>query len=147
MKRHIPGLHQQASNSDDNLEGLFLVRVERAFYRWHPQKPFFALRLTVLEPKEHTGQTISGRLYCTPKALWKLSWFLRDFGYDPDLLGRDEVDEKALLGLRGVVRTSRTTLNGHSFLNLEAFAPAGEWEELSVASVESSDAQEKTDDL
>ena len=135
MKRHIPGLHQQAPNSDDNLEGLFLVRVERAFYRWHPQKPFFALRLAVLEPKEFADKTINGRLYCTPKALWKLSWFLRDFGYDTELLGRDEVDEKALLGLRGVVRVSRTTLNGRSFLNLEGFAPAGEWEEVSVETV------------
>ncbi len=81
MKRHIPGLHQQAQSSDDHLEGLFLVRVERAFYRWHPQKPFFALRLAILEPKEHTGQMISGRLYCTPKALWKLNWFLRDFDF------------------------------------------------------------------
>ena len=66
MIRHFPGLHQQASNSEDTLEGLFLLQVERVFYRWHPQKPFFALRLAVLEPKEHTGQTLSGRLYCTP---------------------------------------------------------------------------------
>ncbi len=150
MKRHIPGLHSEAQNHEDNaLEGIFLVRVERAFYRWHPQKPFFALRLAVLEPKEHASLTISGRLYCTPKALWKLSWFLRDFSYDPDLLGRDEVDEKALLGLRGVVRTSRTMLNGRSFLNLEAFAPAGEWEELSVEAVGSSAGEENrgADDL
>ena len=150
MKRHIPGLHSEAQNHEDSaLEGIFLVRVERAFYRWHPQKPFFALRLAVLEPEEHAGQTISGRLYCTQKALWKLSWFLRDFSYDPDLLGRDEVDEKALLGLRGVVRTSRTVLNGRSFLNLEAFAPAGEWEELSVESVGSSAGEENrgADDL
>ncbi len=147
MKRHIPGLHREAQDGDDILEGLFLVRVERAFYRWHPQKPFFALRLAILEPKEHAGQTISGRLYCTPKALWKLSWFLRDFGYDLDLLGRDEVDEKALLGLRGVVRTSHTTLNGRSFVNLDGFAPAGEWEELSVATLESSADQENRHDL
>ncbi len=147
MKRHIPGLHREAQNEDDILEGLFLVRVERAFYRWHPQKPFFVLRLGILEPKEHAGQVISGRLYCTPKALWKLSWFLRDFGYDLDLLGRDEVDEKALLGLRGVARTSRTTLNGRSFINLDGFAPAGEWEELSVATLESSADQENRHDL
>ena len=149
MKRHIPGLHRESQNGDDILEGLFLVRVERAFYRWHPQKPFFALRLAILEPKEHTGQAISVRLYCTAKALWKLSWFLRDFAYDPDLLGRDEVDEKTLLGLRGVIRTSRTTLNGRSFLNLEAFAPAGEWEELSVEAVSSSAGEENrgADDL
>jgi hypothetical protein len=147
MKRHILGLHGKAQNGDNNLEGLFLVRVERAFYRWHPQKPFYALRLGILEPKEHTGQSISGRLYCTPKALWKLRWFLRDFGYDTDLLGRDEVDEKALLGLRGVVRISRTTLNGRSFLNLDGFAPAGEWEELSTALISSPEGPEASHDL
>jgi hypothetical protein len=51
-------------------------------------------------------------------------------------MGRDEVDEKALMGLRGIVRISRTTLNGRSFLNLGGFAPASEWEELSVSSQE-----------
>ena len=147
MKRHIPGLHGAAQNGDSTLEGLFLVRVEQAFYRWHPQKPFFALRFVILEPKEHAGQNISGRLYCTVKALWKLNWFLRDFGYDPDLLGRDEVEEKALVGLRGVVRISRTVLNGPSFLNLEAFAPTGEWEELAVTSISRPDREEAANDL
>ncbi len=147
MKRHIPGLHSSARDGENSLEGLFLVRVERAFYRWYPQKPFFALRFAILEPKEHSGQSFSGRLYCTPRALWKLNWFLRDFGYDPDLFGRDEVDEKALLGLHGVVRVSRTVLNGRSFLNLEAFAPTGEWEELSVAAISRSDEEEAANDL
>ena len=132
MKRHISGLHREAGNGDDLREGIFLVRTERAFYRWHPQKPFFALRFAILEPKEHQGHCLAGRLYCTPKALWKLNWFLRDFGYDPDLLGRDEVDEKALLGLRGILRVSHTVLNGRSFLNLDGFAPTSQWEELSV---------------
>jgi hypothetical protein len=31
--------------------------------------------------------------------LWKLNWFLRDFGYDTALLGRDEVDEIQMTGL------------------------------------------------
>lgn len=35
-----------------------------------------------------------------------LGWFLRDFVYDPELLSRDQVDEKALKNLRGVVRTT-----------------------------------------
>ncbi len=129
MKRCFPGLSQQAVNKEENLEGIFLVRVDRAFYRWHPQKPFFSLRFAIIEPKELAGKTISGRLYCTPKALWKLNWFLRKFGYDAESLGRDEVDEKALLGLRGVVKVSHTTVNGHSYLNLDGFAAAGEWEE------------------
>ena len=51
----------------------------------------YILRLSVLEPRELAGRIISGRLYCTPKALWKLGWFLRDFVYDADLLGRDEM--------------------------------------------------------
>jgi hypothetical protein len=96
MKRHIPGLHHEQRASDDTLEGIFLVRVDRAFYRWHPQRPFYVLRLAILEPREHQDRSLTGRLYCTPKALWKLRWFLRDFGYDPDLMGRDEVDEKKL---------------------------------------------------
>ena len=133
MKRHIPGLHCEQPESVDNLEGIFLVRVDRAFYRWHPQRPFYALNFAILEPREHQGRSLTGRLYCTPKALWKLRWFLRDFGYDRDLMGRDEIDEKALLGLQGIVRISHTTLNGRTFLNLSGFAPASEWEELSVS--------------
>jgi len=133
MKRHIPGLHGEPREIDDALEGIFLVRVDRAFYRWHPQRPFYVLNLAILESREHHGRSLTGRLYCTPKALWKLRWFLRDFGYDRDLMSRDEVDEKALLGLQGIVRISHSTLNGRTFLNLSGFAPASEWEELSVS--------------
>ncbi len=75
----------------------------------------------------------SGRLYSTERALWKLNWFLRDFSYDMDLLSQDQIDEKALINLRGVVRTTHVTLNGRTFQNLEAFAPAANWEELSCS--------------
>jgi hypothetical protein len=134
MKRHIAGLNGETHTSKNIPEGVFLVRVDRVFYRWHPQRPFYVLQLAILEPRELQSHSLTGRLYCTPKALWKLRWFLRDFGYDPDLMGRDEVDEKALMGLRGIVRISRTTLNGRSYLNLGGFAPASEWEELSLSS-------------
>jgi hypothetical protein len=98
-----------------------------------PTRPFYLVRFSVIEPKEHRGDSLAGRIYCTPKALWRLSWFLRDFKYNTDLLGRDELDEKALLGLQGIVRVSHTTLNSHSFLNLDGFAPAADWEEFSPA--------------
>ena len=130
MTRHIPGLHREGSNGSDVLEGVFLARVDRAFYRWHPTRPFYLLRFAVLEPKQHRGHSLTGRIYCTPKALWRLSWFLRDFAYNNDLLGRDELDEKALLGLQGIVRVSHTVLNGHCFLNFDGFAPAADWEEF-----------------
>jgi hypothetical protein len=130
MRCHIAGLGQSEKGQ---VEGLFLVRVERAVYRSHAQKPFFTLFFVVLEPEAFQGRRFSGRLYGTPKALWKLNWFLRDFGYDRELIEHDQVDEKALAGLRGVVRVSHTALNGYSFLNLEGFAPSAQWEELFTA--------------
>jgi hypothetical protein len=133
VKFHIPGLHRENRNGSDQFEGIFLVRVDRAFYRWHLTRPFYLLRFAILEPKEHCGHFLPGRIYCTPKALWRLSWFLRDFGYNTDLLGRDELDEKALLGLQGIVRVSHTVRNGHSFLNFDGFAPAADWEEIAPA--------------
>src|SRR3984885_4646371 len=133
MKRQVPGLHGATQRGDSDLEGLFLVRVDTVFFRWLPHKPCFALSLSILEPNEYAGRTISGRLYSTSKALWKLNWFLRDFGYDTDLLGRDEIDERALVGLRGIVQISHTRLSGRSFLNLERFAPASDWDEVTTA--------------
>ena len=147
MKRQIPGLHLNHRGIESKLEGLFLVRVDRALYRWHAQKPFIEIRFVVLEPKRFEGRPLSGRLYCTERALWKLNWFLRDFGYDAQLLKDDQVDEKALSNLRGVVRTSYITLNGRSYQNLEAFAPEGDWEALDCSSLTESDAQRSSDGL
>src|ERR1700758_3860617 len=134
MKRRVQGLKETSHSGADQVpDGVFLVRVDKTQYRWHAQKPFYMLRLCVLEPERFAGRVISGRVYCTPKALWKLGWFSRDFLYDPELLGREEVDEKALAGLRGVVKISHTTVNGTSLLNFDGFAPASQWEELSFA--------------
>ena len=143
MKRGFPGLSHAALPTSEVPDGLYLVRVERVQYRWDKQKPYYAVRLTVLEPKAFVGGSLPARLYCTPKALWKLAWFLRDFGYDTELLGRDELDEKRLLGLQGVVKVSHTTVNGRTYLNLDAFAPAGEWDEFNVvgSAVESGGAE------
>ena len=148
MKRHIPGLHSRQQDGDHPLEGLFVVRVEWASYRWHPQRAFLQLRFVVLKPQAFERRSFSGRLYSTERALWKLNWFLRDFDYDMDLLSRDQIDEKALINLRGVVRTTHVTLNGRTFQNLEAFAPAADWEELSCSELgETHGAQENAHGL
>src|SRR5947209_11568107 len=107
MRRRFQGLSHASTPAADELpDGVFLVRVERAQYHWHAQKPYYLLRLSVVEPKQFLSQSIVGRVYCTPKALWKLSWFLRDFGYDTELFGHDEIEDKRLLGLTGVVKIS-----------------------------------------
>ena len=132
MKRYISGLNEATASPTNGLpDGVFLVRVERAQHRWQGQKRFYALIFSVLEPKPLAGTRFSGRLYCTPKALWKLNWFLRDFGYDPELLARDEIDDKNLLGLTGVVQITHSVVNGNSLLNLDGFAPRSQWEALS----------------
>ncbi len=138
MIRHIPGLHSWQPEDRSLLEGLFLVRVDRALFRWQPKKPFLELRLVILEPKAQEKRAFYGRLYCTEKALWKFSWFLRDFGYDAELLSHDQVNVKSLLNLQGVVRVSHSVVNGRSYQNLDAFAPVGEWAALSCTAVAAS---------
>src|SRR5512147_1498211 len=146
MKRRIPGLSQAALPISDVPDGLYLVRVERIQYRWHKQKSYYKVQLVVVEPKQLAGTSLPARLWCTEKALWKLSWFLRDFGYDTELLGRDELDERRIVGLTGVVKVSHSTVNGRTYLNLDAFASAGEWDEYSHLPPQSEAALPDKDD-
>jgi hypothetical protein len=134
MKRRIQGLHEADPSAAGQVrDGLLLVRIEKVHYRWDARKSFYFLRFSILEPKELAGQSVTGRLYCTPRALWKFTWFLRDFGYDTELLGRDEIDDKILIGLRGVIKISHVVVSGTSLLNLDGFAPASQWTDLSAA--------------
>ncbi len=134
MRRQITGLHAADRCASDQIpDGVFLVRVQRVQFRRQAQKPYYTLNLAILEPSRFAGRTLSSRLYCSPKALWKLNWFLRDFGYDTELLGGDEVDETQLVGLKGVVKISHIVINGASLIRLDGFAPADRWEELSPA--------------
>jgi len=133
MNRKVPGLAGTAHDSGKEIpDGIFLVRVDGAQFCWHARKPFYLLRLSVLEPATEAGQRIVGRLYCTPKATWKLARFLRDFFYDPELLAHELVDEKAMSGLHGVIKISHTVINGISLTNFDGFAPAEHWEELTA---------------
>jgi hypothetical protein len=131
------------------------LRPPLAQHCWRAQKRFYVLRLSILEPKAFAGRMIVSRLYCTPKAMWRLGWtrfrespsasghyrlereichqgprsvnharFLRDFLCEPELLSQDEVDERALRGLVGVVKISHTVVNGISLVNFDGFAPS-----------------------
>src|SRR5690242_3969053 len=137
MKRTITGLHAADRCAAEIPDGVFLVHVRRAKFHRHAQKPYYAITLAILEPSRLAGQIISSRLHCSPKALWKMNWFLRDFGYDTELLGRDEVDESQLVGLKGVVKISNIVLNGAFLIRLDGFAAAGRWEELCPGNLDS----------
>src|SRR5690242_17690398 len=101
MRRYFESLRPADRSVDSVPDGLFLVRVDRVQYRWHAQKPYYEICFAVLGPNHLAGCLITGRLYCTARAMWKLTWFLRDFGYDTALLGRNEIDDQALVGLQG----------------------------------------------
>jgi hypothetical protein len=138
MKRQITGLHAADRFCATEIpEGVFLVHVRRAKFHREAKKSYFALTMAVLEPSRLANQMILSRLYCTPKALWKLNWFLRDFGYDTELLGRDELDEAQLVGLKGVVKISHTVLNGAFLVRLDGFAAACRWGELCPGNLDS----------
>jgi hypothetical protein len=122
--------------ADEIPDAVFLVSVQRARLHRQEQKPYYTLTLAILEPSRCAGHILSSRLYCSPKALWKLNWFLRDFG-NTELLERDEVDESQLVGLRGVVKISHIVFNNASLLRLDGFAPAGRWEQLSPSNLDS----------
>ena len=133
MKRRFQGLSTMKAEAEI-ADGVFLVRIDQVRYSKERQKLFYALRFSVLEPTPWVGRAFSAQLYCTPKALWKFSWFLRDFGYDTELLGRDEIDDKALVGLRGVVKLSNSVVNGRQVTNLDAFATAAAWASIDSSS-------------
>jgi len=131
MRRRFQGLASTVQADVEIPDGVLLVRVDQVRYSRERQKPCYTVQFSVLEPGPLAGRGFSGRLYCTTKALWKFSWFLRDFGYDSELLGRNEIEDKSLVGLRGVVKISHVVVNGRALVNLDAFAPAGAWESIS----------------
>jgi hypothetical protein len=126
MKRRFPDLAQELDDRGAIPEGLYLVCLQRASYFGRP-KAFYQLQFRILRPEPWTDRVFPARLYCTPKAVSKLLWFLQAFAYDAELLGRGEIDDRALVGLQGIVRISRPRRNGWPYWNLDAFAPESRW--------------------
>jgi len=126
MIRQVAGLHRPTLDEAPLPPGQYLVEIRGASYRAN-SRPFLALALRVLQPSDFAGHEVSGRISCTPKQVWKLGWFLRDFGYDADLLDRDQLDDRKLRGLRGMVRLSRAA-GANAVSVLDSFAPAHLWE-------------------
>src|SRR3954470_11099910 len=125
MKRKIPGLHNPAANGEQQ-PNTYLVRVVAARYRAN-RLPYLDLTFSLLEPAEHRGLKIVSRMDCRPKSFWKLTWFLKDFGYDAALLYDDEIDEKTIVGLEGVITISNRARGQQRPCTLHSFAPAHSW--------------------
>ncbi len=136
MRRHIKGLGDEVPVQDVP-NGLFLVRVESMELRYRGPNHCFLLRFSILEPSELAGRAISGRLQGNEKVGWKVGWFLREFGYNRDLITEGEMYDKALIGLQGVIQISRRSYNRTLVVNFEGFAPASRWKELSSATTPS----------
>jgi hypothetical protein len=86
----------------------------------------------ILDPADFAGRYVRTRLYCHDRALWKLHWFLHDFNYDAELLAADELDDRRVVGLEGIIRLAYWGNNGHRRLDVQGFAPSDRWGDLSV---------------
>jgi hypothetical protein len=128
MKREFPGLSNTSLPAGLVPEGLYLVQVRKASLRKSREKPFLQLEFGVIEPLAVRDRVIRTRLYCTPQALWKLQWFLREFDYGLKSTGENEIDDKSLLKLVGVIKVSHHDINGRTWVNLEGFSPASSWD-------------------
>ncbi len=130
MRTKIQGLNQRGE-SKPLAEGHYRVRVVRFEPAGHAAKPCRAATFLILEPAPFAGRFMKTRLYCHERALWKLHWFLSDFGYDPDLMASEELDDRRVIGLEGVIRVAFWGTNGNRRLDVQGFAPAERWIELS----------------
>ena len=126
MRRTVEGLRAPSHSLPSYPEGRVLATVHRVVYI-HGAKPYFAITFKVIEPREYAGRDVTSRLYCTNRALWKLQWFLRDFNYDAELLSAEQIDDKALIGLKGVIQVARESIAGRAFMNIKAFGPSASW--------------------
>jgi hypothetical protein len=127
MKGAFPGLSNATLPAGLVPEGLYLVQVRKASLRKSGEKPFLQVEFGVIEPLAVYDRIIRTRLYCTPRALWKLQWFLRDFDYGLQSAGKDEINDKDLLQLSGVIKVSYHDVNGRTWVNLDGFAPKSSW--------------------
>ncbi len=119
MKRSLPGISATVEDSRPEVpDGIFLARLDQAQHRWHSQKPHYLLRLLIVEPKQFAGLSIISRLYCTPRAMWKLGWFLLQQGVQ--LLERFVQDGRIQITrpqTQQQMQFNRTLPSGNSFVS------------------------------
>ncbi len=130
MRTHIQGLNQP-SERKPLIEGLYKARVVKFEPAGHAAKPCRKATFLILEPDSLAGRHVKTRLYCHERALWKLRWFLSDFGYDSDLMAEEELDDRRVVGLEGVIRLAYWGMNGTRRLDVQGFAKLDRWAELS----------------
>ena len=131
MRTRIQGL-SQASERSPLVEGLYRARVVHFEPPGHAAKPCRRVTFLILDPPQYAGRYVRTRLYCHERALWKLRWFLNDFNYDPELLAAEELDDRRVVGLEGVIRLAYWGSDGHRRLDVQGFAPSERWGDLSV---------------
>ena len=130
MRIRIQGLNHP-SEKTPLVEGLYRARVVRFEPAGHAPNPCRAATFLILEPPGFAGRHVRTRLYCHERAIWKLRWFLSDFRYDPELMAAEELDDRRVVGLEGIIRLAYWGADGRKRLDVQGFAPSERWEELS----------------
>jgi hypothetical protein len=129
MRTRIQGLSQPPEPSP-LVAGAYRARVVRFGPAGHAAKHCRAATFLILEPAPYAGRSVRTRLYCHERALWKVRWFLRDFHYDAELLAAEELDDRRVLGLEGVIRLAYWGQDRHRRLDVQGFAHSECWGDL-----------------
>jgi hypothetical protein len=59
MRRYFESLRPADVSAIHSVpDGIFLVRVDRAQYRWHKQKPYYEIRFAVLKPRRSRAEDL-----------------------------------------------------------------------------------------
>ena len=130
MKRRLEGINGTFHALPPGVNTLHLVRIESANYSAKFRKPVLDLSLSIVEPASVSKMTITTRISCAPKNLWKLHSLLVEFGYDAELLGREELDTCRLQGLVGVVRIHGKASRQDARVTIDIVAHQSEWPAL-----------------
>ena len=86
MKRRFAGL-QETDSASSIPDGIYLVQVQKAEYRWHAQNPFYILRLFVLDPRTGRAKHFRSTLLYAQSSL-EAGLVLARFPLRPGLAGQ-----------------------------------------------------------
>ena len=108
----------------------------RASYRWHPQKPFLILRFVVLAPESFADIFLLRAALLQPASALEAQLVPARFRLRPRTA---RAGSKSMRKPRSACEESSEPprhIQRPLLSNLEAFAPAGEWEELSCTAIQ-----------
>lgn len=129
MRYQLNGLSTGRFLSDQTLTRTVLLVTIRSCQRVsRKRKSFLRVGMGIEQPESWRGTDVLTLFELEANMLRRLHCFLRDFGYDSQLLAEETIAESELVGLRGVIKLGKPDRRAPGAFFLDAFASATTWE-------------------